>query len=410
MATLEAESEADFQFETAVPPESRDAKTEFERVSVVLPCLNEEESVGLVVDEALRTLKAAGIPGEVLVVDNGSSDRSVDVALSAGARVIHEPRRGYGRAVRTGIGKSSGTIIVMADADWTYDMTKLPLLIEPINSGSADLTMGSRLHEATRQTMPLLHKYVGTPALTMFIRTAGGYHNLTDSQSGFRCFRRDTMQALRLQADGMELTSEMLLKSSRRGLRVVEVPTGYRKRVGLSKLNTLQDGLRNLRVLIQQAPEAFFMIPGAALFILGAALSAAALLPTHGVEIGSLRWQPIFFSTIALVLGLQTMLVGLVFVWRQAALTGQKIRHRLAFIRSPSFPARCTIAGAAVLITGLAIDALLLAKWLNGVSTVADLPVAALAQSLLLTGGSLGSFGLVLKWLHWDQKQNRDQD
>jgi glycosyltransferase involved in cell wall biosynthesis len=379
---------------------------EGDSVTVVLPCLNEEDSVGKVVEEALRALKDAGIPGEVLVVDNGSQDRSVEIALAAGARVIHEARRGYGRAVRTGIVEAKGTIVVMGDADWTYDMTKLPILIEPVQRGLADLTIGARLHEATRESMPFMHKYVGTPALTAFIRTAGGYGSLTDSQSGFRCFRQKTISKLKLTADGMELTSEMLLKSSRHNLRVLEVPTGYRTRIGISKLNTISDGLRNLRVLIQLAPELFFLAPGAILFVIGAALHVAAFLPSRGIEIGSLRWQPTFFATIAIVLGLQTFLVGLVFVWHRASVTKATGGRGLRLIRSRKFPIACSIGGAGLIVTGLVLDLLLIADVIDG----AHLAAASLAQSLLLIGGTMGSFGLVVFWLHWDHRLNRAED
>src|SRR4029077_19881647 len=120
---------------------------------------------------------------------------------------------GYGRAIRTGISQAEGAIVVMADADWTYDMTKLPLLIQPILSGRADLTIGSRLQDAPRSTMPLLHKYVGTPVLTELVRQAGGYRELPDSQSGFRCFRKEAISRLNLSSDGMEFASELLIKS-----------------------------------------------------------------------------------------------------------------------------------------------------------------------------------------------------
>src|SRR5438309_1587569 len=282
-------------------------------VTVVLPCLNEENSVGLVVMEALDTLHKAGLPGEVLVVDNGSTDRSAEIARAAGARVIREDRPGYGRALRTGIAAANGSIVVMADADWTYDLTKIPLLVEPIREGAADIAIGSRLRGATRQTMPALHRYVGTPALTALVRQAGGYSQLPDSQSGFRCFRKDAISALNLRSDGMEFASEMLIKSSRRRLRLIDVPIDYRRRIGTSKLNTFADGWRHLRLILLLAPEILFLAPGALLFLVGVMLSAAAFLTSRGIQIGSLRWQPIFFASIALVLGLQALLVGLVF-------------------------------------------------------------------------------------------------
>ena len=132
-------------------------------ITVVMPCLNEEGAVGLCVREALDTLAAAGFKGEVVVVDNGSTDRSVEVARAAGARVVLEPARGFGSAVKTGITQASGSIVVMADADWTYDMTKIPLLVEPVIKNEADLVIGSRMDAATNRSMPFLHRFVGTP-------------------------------------------------------------------------------------------------------------------------------------------------------------------------------------------------------------------------------------------------------
>jgi glycosyltransferase involved in cell wall biosynthesis len=379
-------------------------------VSVVLPCLNEEASVGLVVDEALRTLENAKLPGEVLVVDNGSSDRSVEVARLAGARVVHEKRRGYGRALRTGIEQARGAIVVMADADWSYDMTKLPMLVEPILRGDADIAIGSRLHEATRETMPLLHRYVGTPVLTALVRRAGGYDGLPDSQSGFRCFQKRHIAQMGLSSDGMEFASEMLIKGSRHQLRVINVPTGYRQRIGASKLNTFRDGWRHLRLILLLAPELLLLAPGGLLLTLGLILSAVAFLPSRGIAVGSLYWQPVFFASIVLVLGLQSVLVGLVFVWRRASLTGARVPPGLRFVRTRAFPRACTVAGAALFLTGLGVDALLFARWVAGVAnSPTEMPLASIAQSLLLVGGSLGSFGLIVSWLHWDERQSYNE-
>ena len=380
-------------------------------VTVVLPCLNEQDSVGLVVQEALHAMATASIAGEVLVVDNGSSDRSAEVALAAGAQVIHEPRKGYGRALRSGIAHAAGSIVVMADADWTYDMGKLPMLVGPISRGEADITIGSRLHGATSKTMPILHRYVGTPALTALVRGAGGHARLPDSQSGFRCFRKQALSTLGLKSDGMEFASEMLIKGSRQNLRIVDIPTGYRERIGTSKLNTFGDGWRHLKLILLLAPELLLLAPGALLFLVGVVLTATAFLPSKGIVIGSIRWQPIFFASIALVVGLQAALVGTVFVWRRATTHRAPMGRGLGFVRTSIFPTACSLIGLALLLAGLVIDGALLTKWINrGLSTAMDLPLASLAQSTMLVGGTLGSFGLVVKWLRWDERHNRNDD
>src|SRR5712692_836569 len=211
-------------------------------VSVVLPCFNEADSVGLCVKEARDALAGAGIVGEVVVVDNGSADGSGEVAEAAGARVVHEGRRGYGSALRAGFAAAEGDVIVMADADSTYDLTKVPDLVAPIQRDAADLVLGGRLDAATRRTMPFLHRFVGTPALTFLVARACGGKVVNDSQSGFRAFRRDKLASLDVRSTGMELASEMLIRAARAGLRVMEVPAGYRERIGQSKLNAFEIG------------------------------------------------------------------------------------------------------------------------------------------------------------------------
>ncbi len=139
-------------------------------VTVVLPCLNEEDSVGQCITEASSSLATAGYPAEVLVVDNNSTDRSAEVARSHGARVIHERRPGYGNAVRTGIQAARGEIVVMADADLTYDLTKIVQLVRPVAEGRADIVVGERLSQAPNSTMSFLHRRIGTPTLTRLVR------------------------------------------------------------------------------------------------------------------------------------------------------------------------------------------------------------------------------------------------
>ena len=380
------------------------------QVSVVLPCLNEEGAVGLVVQEALATLRAAGLTAEVVVVDNGSTDRSAHVAHISGARVIHEKRRGYGRALRSGIADAKGSIVVMADADCTYDMSKLPALIGPVLNDQADIAIGSRLVDANRETMPFLHRYVGTPVLSALIRRAGTYQTSVDSQSGYRCFRKETFTRLRLLSDGMEFASEMLIKGSHHNLRVIEIPTGYRKRIGDSKLNTFADGWRHLRMILLLAPEILLLAPGGAAVAIGLILTVAAFLPARGVEVGSLRWQPIFFAGICLVLGVQSVLVGLVFVWHRTLVTGVKPPRHFQLVRSPMFAHICAIAGASLLGLGCTLDAILFVRWIRGTTDVTSLPTASLAQNAMLVGGALMSFGLIVSWLHWTERQTRRDD
>jgi glycosyltransferase involved in cell wall biosynthesis len=222
-------------------------------VSVVLPCLDEAASVGRCIADALAAFRDGGYQGEVVVVDNGSTDGSADIARRAGARVVTERTRGYGSALLAGFRAARGEIVVMADADSTYDLRQMADLVEPVRTRRADLVLGSRLEAAdSGGTMPALHRRLGVPVLSVLISRLGGAA-LSDSQSGYRAFRRRDIDRLSLRATGMELASEMLLRAGRQGWSVAEVPVRYRERVGTSKLATMPDGLRHLRLIVRMA-------------------------------------------------------------------------------------------------------------------------------------------------------------
>jgi hypothetical protein len=367
------------------------------RVSVVLPCLNEERSVGLCAREALEALTRAGFAGEVVVVDNGSTDDSVSIARASGARVVYERRKGYGSALLAGIEAALGEVVVMADSDFTYDLGRVPDLVRPVLEGEADLVLGARLAGATRETMPLLHRFVGTPVLTMLVRRASGGLAVTDSQSGFRAFRREAMLGLGVRGSGMEFASEMLIQAARAGWRVREIQTRYRPRIGESKLDTFADGWRHLRLITLLAPDLVLVWPGAASLVLGVVLSLWSLVSPGGLSVGSLQWQPMFFSTIAMVFGAQALLAGSVMAHR-SSLLGGTVKRRFAFVGTPRFPAMCVHAGVGSVATGLVIDLLLFMWWVAGLPAPSrGTAIASLAQSLLIVGSTVAAFGVVTR-------------
>jgi glycosyltransferase involved in cell wall biosynthesis len=369
-------------------------------VSVVLPCLNEVQSVGLCVTEALETFAGAGIDGEVLIVDNGSTDGSQDVAAKAGARVVHELRPGYGSALLTGFEQARGDVIVMADADFTYDLRKVPELVAPIMRDEADLVFGSRLDAATNSTMPWMHRLIGTPTLTFLAARASGKRVVKDSQSGFRAFRRDRIASLGLRATGMELTSDMLIRATRAEWRITEIEAGYRPRIGESKLATWSDGLRNLKVILLLAPDLLLVGPGAALIALGVVTMILGFVRPEGVDVGSLRWQPVFFSGIALVLGVQAFLAGAVLAY-YSPVAAPGARRRFDFVGRPTFPMRCFALGLLFVAIGLIVDVVLITFWLTGEPAPPDrgFGVASLAQSLIIIGSTLATFGIVNRFM-----------
>jgi glycosyltransferase involved in cell wall biosynthesis len=238
------------------PPVSRDLAARRSRegvlVSVVIPCLNEAESIAGCVRSARETLRSAGFAGEVLVADNGSTDGSRDLARAAGARIVDEPRRGYGRAYQAGFAAARGRYIVMGDGDETYDFSAIGRFVEGLEEGS-DLVIGSRFRGTIHPgAMSWLHRYVGNPLLTGLLNAlyrAG----VSDAHCGMRAFRRDLLPLLDLRAPGMELASEQLIRASELGLTIREIPIEYHPRTGESKLSPLGDGWRHVRLLLATA-------------------------------------------------------------------------------------------------------------------------------------------------------------
>ena len=228
------------------------------RVSVVIPCLNEEENIEACVTSALAAMAEAGISGEVVVADNDSEDRSAELATAAGARVVHEPRRGYGSAYLAGFAAARGEYIVMGDADLTYDFEEIPKFVEKLDAG-AELVMGDRMKNIHPGAMPWLHRYVGNPILTrtlnVFFKTG-----VRDAHCGMRGFRRDILPILDLRTTGMEFASEMVIRASKERLDIREFPITYHPRGGESKLSSFRDGWRHLRFLLVHSPTHLFIL------------------------------------------------------------------------------------------------------------------------------------------------------
>jgi glycosyltransferase involved in cell wall biosynthesis len=251
--------------------------SEFE-VTVVMPCLDEEKTLGECIDIAKATMEKNNIHGEVLVSDNGSTDQSIQIATEHGARVVHAPKRGYGNALMFGMRAAKGKFLVMADPDCSYDFTDIPKFIEPLRNG-ADFAMGSRLKGKVHPgAMPFLNRHLGTPALS-FIANLFFKTRMSDVNCGMRGLRKETFDKLKLRASGMEFASEMIIKASLLNVKIVEVPTSLfpDKRDRAPHLRPFRDGWRHLRFMLLFAPTWVFLIPGISMFSIGAALLATML-------------------------------------------------------------------------------------------------------------------------------------
>jgi hypothetical protein len=230
-------------------------------VSVVIPCLNEEDAITGAVEEAFAGLEAAGVDGEVIVVDNGSADRSAERARAAGAQVVTEPRRGYGSAYLAGLSAARGEFVVMGDGDGTYDFRVLGSFVDRLRNG-ADMVIGSRFKGTIeRGAMPWANRYIGNPMLTTMLNVFFGC-GVSDAHCGLRAVRRSVLPSLKLSATGMEFASEMVIKAGKRHLRVEEIPIEYRPRIGESKLSRFGDAWRHVRFMLVHSPTFLFAIPG----------------------------------------------------------------------------------------------------------------------------------------------------
>ena len=239
-------------------------------VSVVIPCLNEANSLGSCIDKAVTAFRAAGLAGEVIVADNGSTDGSMQIAEERGARVVRVEERGYGSALRAGIAAARGPFIVMGDADDSYDFGEVPKFAGMLRQGY-DVVMGNRFRgEIKPKAMPWHHKYIGNPGLTallnLFFRTGIG-----DSHCGMRGFTRAVYERMDLRSTGMEFASEFVIKAAQLKARITEIPITLwpDKRGRPPHLRSFRDGWRHLRFMLLYAPNWLFLLPGGAMLAAG---------------------------------------------------------------------------------------------------------------------------------------------
>jgi glycosyltransferase involved in cell wall biosynthesis len=370
--------------------------TETEQVcglSVVLPCLNEAETLAACVTKAQSSMNDLGIDGEVVVADNGSSDGSGELAERAGARVVHEPRRGYGSAYLAGFAAARGRFILMGDADDSYDFGEIPRFIEPLRDG-ADMVIGNRLPNVRPGAMPWLHRYVGNPILTGLLNLFFG-SGVSDAHCGMRAFRRDLLPALNLRTTGMEFASEHVIRSSKLGLDIREVEIEYHPRRGESKLASFADGWRHLRFLLVHSPTWLFLVPGLAMVVIGLAMGLVVLT---GVNVLGREWDvhALIGSALLVIVGSQVVQFG---VFGRAYAAYYLDEHDVLFdrLRARLRLEHGLIAGAIVLLGGLAICAVVTGIWIDrGFGALSEEKLAVAGATLVILGIQIvfGSFFL----------------
>jgi glycosyltransferase involved in cell wall biosynthesis len=374
MTTIQHENLA----ETTVA--SRDAAP---RLSVVIPCLNEADTIAECVRRARHVLDENGISGEVIVVDNNSDDDSGTLAARAGALVVLERERGYGSAYLAGFAVARGDYILMADADLTYDFDEIPRFVTALDAG-ADLVIGNRMHHIHPGAMPWHHRYIGNPVLSGFLnilfRTG-----VDDVHCGMRALRRDLLPRLDLRTTGMEFASEMVIRAAKEKLDVRQFAIEYHPRVGESKLSSFRDGWRHLRFLLVHSPTYLFILPGAVMAGLGAVIELTVISrlavfgrewDIHALIAGALL---AIVGTQIVALGICAHAYGTYFMgeqdwWFDRMRARFKLEHGL-------------LLGGAIGLAGLVVGTVIAINWIHrGFGALAEERMAVLAATLIIIG------------------------
>ncbi len=357
--------------------------TERLRVSVVIPCLNEAENIEQCVAAARRALDDNGISGEVVVADNASEDGSAELAEAAGARVVREPRRGYGSAYLAGFAAARGDYIVMGDADLTYDFNEIPRFLGELEDG-ADMVIGDRMKNIHPGAMPWLHRYVGNPLLSGFLnllfRTG-----VSDAHCGMRAVRRDKLPQLALRTTGMEFASEMVIRAAKEKLDIRQFPIEYHPRGGESKLSSFRDGWRHLRFLLVHSPTHLFILPGAVMALLGALV---ALTVIAQIDVFGRAWDlhALIAGSLLLIVGTQVVALGLcahaygTYFMNEKDPWFDRMRARFRLEHG-------LLVGGGIAFAGLVAALVIVIEWIDrGFGSLGEERLAVLAMTLVIVG------------------------
>lgn len=357
-------------------------------VSVVIPCLNEEHTVGRCVRKAVDCLRSLGVAGEVVVADNGSTDASAAIAAAEGARVVEAPRRGYGNALRAGCEAARGRYIIMGDADLSYDFGDLGRFVATLRDGY-DLVMGSRLLGAIEpHAMPWHHRYIGNPILSFLLRRM--FHTMvSDCHCGMRGFSRDAFERMRLRTGGMEFASEMVIHAAAAGLRIGEIPITLHRdgRTGTSHLRSFRDGWRHLRLMLLLSPFYLFLLPAAGILAGGLFFLVCPVLFNVVVLGHRLQTHFVILGNLLVLIAFQVAWLG-VFARAVSLQVGPFRASRLARAFFERFTLERAIAvGLTFFVGGAALGGKILLDWVHsGFADLNRLDPAILSSTLMLIG------------------------
>lgn len=368
-------------------------------VSAVMPCLNEERTLGICVDKALSAFRAMGVAGEVVVADNGSTDSSVEVARAHGARVVHQSIKGYGAALQAGIDAAAGDFIIMGDADDSYDWTAIAPFVEAWRNGF-DMVMGNRFRGGIEpDAMPALHRYLGNPVLSFISRLAFRVP-LGDFHCGMRGFSKAAYEKMRPRTLGMEYATEMIASAVRSGLKITEIPVTLfpDKRDRPPHLRSFRDGWRHLRFIVTYAPHYLYLIPGATMLVVGVVLQM--LLAMGPLQVGKLYMGIHFLALggLLMLIGFNVLSMGviakLIVADRYPLAMGGKM---MALLRVFNLE-RALFLGGALFLAGLIVASIVFWIWIKraGGSMEDTVHPVFVAGHLMVLGFNVMFFAFIL--------------
>jgi glycosyltransferase involved in cell wall biosynthesis len=373
-----------------------------------MPCLNEHETLGTCIKKARETLDELHIDGEVVVADNGSTDGSQQIAESLGARVVHEPEKGYGNAYRAGIGAAEGEYIIIGDSDDSYDFRDIGRFYEKLKEGH-DMVMGTRLKGSIdKGAMPWLHRYIGNPVLTRILNIFFK-SGISDAHCGMRAFTKSAYKKMDLQTAGMEFASEMVIKAAMLKLDVAEIPITLHKdgRSGAPHLRSFRDGWRHLRFMLLHSPSYLYMWPGFFMFGLGMLTMLAIVFQSvnFGGRLADLHIM--VFGSLLSILGLQTIALGM--YARIYAVThdfipqGQFLNKMFKIFNLE----RGLALGAVVFLIGFVFGIFIFIRWIQSdFGPFSELRFAMFASTLMIFGSQILFSSFFLSMLGIERKKS----
>jgi len=368
------------------PPDNVIEKEEKPLLSVVLPCLNEEEALPTCIEKIRAVFSRSNINGEIVVSDNGSTDDSVNIARRMGVQLVQQPLRGYGNAYKMGFTHARGKYFIMADADDTYDFNLIPLFLDKLVNEKCEFVTGSRYTGGGGHEIKFLHRYVGNPMLTLLLNVLFGT-TYTDVYCGFRGFSREAYERIAPVSPGMEFNLELAINAHLAKLKSAEIPITLAPRIGESKLSTFKDGWRSLRMMLLYCPNKVFLVPGSLLFLCGVLLQTIVifkLLNFHGEALGIVTSLT---GAMLCVIGFQIMSLGLhakTYSWSRRFDVDNRVLLSFYSIFNLELG---MLVGIFMLLSGMLLWSYLIACWIwSDLRPLAHPEYAAFAATLTILG------------------------